>query len=59
MSENGNFFLETHVSKDVLGNYVENLDEFKNAIRVDNKKNIKSEEFNKWMTYLSVYNLDK
>ena len=51
--------MEAHAGKGVMGDYVENLDEFKNAIRVDNKKNIKSEEFNKWMTYLSVYNLDK
>ena len=51
--------LEAHVGKDILGNYVENLEYFKNATEAEDKEKIKSEEFNKWMAYLLIANLDQ
>ena len=42
-----------------MGNYVENLDEFKNATGAEKKTKIKSEEFNKWMAYLLISNSDQ
>ena len=39
----GKYILEAHVSKCVLGHYVDNLYEFKNAIGADNKKKIEYE----------------
>ena len=55
----GKYILEVHVSKDVLGYYVENIYEIKKTIWAENKKKIKSEEFNKWVVYLFIYNSDQ
>ena len=33
---------EAHIDKDVLGDYVENIDEFNNSTRSKNKNKIKS-----------------
>ena len=49
--------LEAHVDKDILSHYVENLEEFKNGTEAEEKRKIKSEEFNKWMSYLLIANL--
>ena len=51
--------LEAHIVKDILGNYVENLREFKNATGAEENKKIKSEEFNKLMAYLLITNSDQ
>ena len=51
--------LESHIGKDMLGYYLDNLEEFKNATGVENKKKIKYEEFNKWMVYLLIANSDQ
>ena len=48
--------LGARIGKDVLENYVDNLDKFKNTIVSEKKNKIKSEEFNKWMAYLFVSN---
>ena len=48
--------MEAHVGKDILGHYVENLEEFKNATGEEDKKRIKSEEFNKWIACLLIAN---
>ena len=48
----GKSILEAHVGKYVLGRYVENINELKNAIGADNKGKIKYEELiNWWRTY--------
>ena len=52
----GRDILEVHVSKDVLGNYVEYTDELKNAFEAENKKKINSGEFNTFMAYLLIAN---
>ena len=44
--------LKTHVNKDILGHYVDNLNDFNNLTREYDRKKIKSEGFNKWMAYL-------
>ena len=51
--------LESHVSEDILGNYVDNLKESKNAEEADDRKENKHEEFNKWMAYLLIANVDQ
>ena len=51
--------LEAHIVKYILRNYVENLKDFKNTTGEEDKKKIKSEEFNKWMAYLLIVNLEK
>ena len=51
------YILEAHISKDIKEDYAENLKEFKNATGSEDKKKIKSEEFNKWMAYLLIENL--
>ena len=51
--------MEEHVGKDIVGNYVENLEEFKNATGADEKRKNKSEEWNKWMAYLLITNSDQ
>ena len=57
--EKTNAILEARVGKDILGHYVENLKYFKNTRGSENKKKIKSEEFNKLMTYLLMENLNQ
>ena len=47
--------MEDNIGKDVLGHYVDNIDEFKKYIGEDNKKKIKSEEFNKLMVYVPIH----
>ena len=39
-----------------MWHYIENINEFKNAIVSDNKNKIKYEEFNKWMACLLIAN---
>ena len=51
--------LEAHIGEYILGNYVENLDELKNATGAKDKKKIKSEYFNKWMAYQLIANTDE
>ena len=48
--------LEARAGKDILGNYVENLKKINNATETEEKKKIRSEYFNKWMTYLLISN---
>ena len=52
----GKEILEVNVGKYVMRNYVENIDEFKNAIGADNKKTIKYKEFIKCMEYILITN---
>ena len=47
------------VHKDVLGHYLDNLEEFKNTTGAEDKKKIKYEEFNKLMVYLLIANSDQ
>ena len=46
-----------NIDKDVLGNYVENIDEPKNTIGEENKEKSKPEQFNKWMAYPLIADL--
>ena len=47
----------SHVGKYILKYYVDNLKKFNNETGSEDKKNIKAEEFNKWMAYLLIENL--
>ena len=51
--------LETHFGEDILGYYVENLEEFKNNKRSEDKNKFRYEEFNKCMEYILTVNLDQ
>ena len=55
----GKEILEANVGKDIVGHYVENIDEFNNAAGAEDKKKIEYEEFNKCMTYLLIANSEK
>ena len=50
--------LKSYIGKDILGHYLQNPEQFKNATGAEDKKKIKHEEFNKWMAYLLIANRD-
>ena len=50
------YIWEVHVGKYIREDYVDNLKEFKNVTGSEDKKKIKSEEFNKWIAYLLIAN---
>ena len=49
--------LEAQASKDILGHYVDNIQEFKNATAAEYKKKVKYEELKILMSYLLTVNL--
>ena len=51
--------MEVHVGKYMLENYVENLKKSQNATEAEENKKIKYEQFNKWVAYLLITNLEQ
>ena len=51
--------LKMYVGKYILVQYVKNLKYFNNATGAYDRNKIKSEEFNKWMAYLLIPDLDQ
>ena len=51
--------MEARDGKDIMGHYVENLEEFNNATESEDKNKFKVEELNKWMAYLLISNSDQ
>ena len=51
--------LEAHASKDILKHYVNNLEQFNNAIGSEDRKKVTPEEFNKSIAYLLISSMDQ